>query len=149
MSLQIQTGDLLAIERGIILHQVNCDGATGGLAGALRRKWPQAFGDYVTDCLLFKASNLGTSTLGYASPTLQIAHVFGQLHPGANTDLLAVDSALQHLADVIAVSEYATRQIYAPYLMGCGLGGGRWAEYEPILEKHFPSAIIIQLPQRG
>lgn len=40
-------GDLLKITEGIIFHQVNCMGLTGGLAGALRRKFPKAF--YGTD----------------------------------------------------------------------------------------------------
>lgn len=146
MSLKIQLGDLLKIEHGIVMHQVNCDGLTGGLAGALRRKHPKAFDDYLSACGAFGQANIGSSLLCRATPTLQIAHVFGQIHPGATTSLSGVDCALQHLSDVIAASDCAETPTYAPYLMGCGLGGGRWAEYEPIIAKHFPSVTIIKLP---
>ena len=146
-----QTGDLLVITRGILCHQVNCIGATGGLAGALRRKWPLAFYAYFQRVPCY-GQNLGTSVIGRAPPSvwpeLYIAHVFGQLQPGANTDLEAVDSALAELAKEIARHpELSALPIFVPHLMGCGLGGGRWDQYLPLLEKHLPSAIVIKLPE--
>ena len=148
MSLTVQTGDLLAIDRGILCHQVNCRGVTGGLAGALARKWPLAFHDYQKACKAHGSLNLGSTLLCSIAPGLDLAHVFGQLDPGANTNLDSADWALGDLQRQLAVSvELSSLQIYVPYLMGCGLGGGRWAEYEPMIEKHFPSAIVIKLPE--
>lgn len=152
-----ETGDLLAITRGIIAHQTNTVGATGGLAGALRRKWPHAFIDYARVCIKTEkhlqqswADPLGRTLIckaTYEGQSPVIAHVFGQRYPGANTDLIAVDSALADLADQISADPfYEHLPIYVPYLMGCGLGGGRWDQYLPLLEKHLPSATIIQLP---
>lgn len=143
--MKTQTGDLIAITRGIVCHQVNCVGATGGLASALRRKWPLAFDAYFARCKVGSRA-LGTCVFGEAAPDLYIAHIFGQLQPGPHTDLQSVNLALISCATQIAHTSQRELPIYVPYLMGCGLGGGRWDQYLPLLEKHFPSATIIQLP---
>lgn len=140
--MKILPGSLLDLTEGIILHQVNTKGAIGGLAGALRRKWPAAFAAYYTACANEDA--LGRFVTGVATvsnPPLQIGHVFGQLHPGPNTDMRAVRSGLEMAAKVI------TGPVYAPYKMGCGLGGGDWDEYLAALVKAFPEIIIIQRPE--
>ena len=146
-----QTGDLLAITRGILCHQVNAVGATGGLAGALRRKHPGAFWPYLVACSHRQSPPLfGRTVIGDAGKGLCIAHVCGQMQPGPNTDLAAVDSALAHLATLITQRpELRDLPIFVPHLMGCGLGGGRWDQYLPLLEKHLPSAIVIQLPEKA
>ncbi len=141
------TGDLLAIRHGIVLHQVNTMGATGDLAGALRRKYPDAFKPYHERCRSMGTNALGTALIARKSDGPCIAHVFGQMRPGPNTDLAAVNFALTDLAAQIADDPHYTElPVFAPYLMGCGLGGGRWEEYAPLLEKHFPSITIVQLP---
>lgn len=135
-------GDLLALKEGVILHQVNCLGVVGGLAGALHRKWPIAFADYLVICDTTAARNLGTYLLGQVNSRLWICHVFGQVNLGANTNLEAVDAALKCLA--------ATKrpvEVYAPFKMGCGLGGGDWSQYLPILTRHFPDIIIVKREQ--
>lgn len=141
-------GDLLKIESGIILHQVNCIGATGGLAGALKRKWPDAFKSYRAHC---HPDAIGDVVVGVASYNndeegsfkLLIAHVFGQYYPGPNTDLAAVKSALYKLARQLKRDEFKDVPVYAPFKMGCGLGGGDWSEYEPLIEQFLPQTIIV------
>ncbi len=140
-------GDLLEIRAGIILHQVNCMGAVGGLAGALHRKWPKAFAPYFTHCDRLGAGARGSAVIGEGAPGLFIAHVFGQVSPGANTDLAMADRALESLAEeIISTPAVSALPVFAPYLMGCGLGGGRWEEYAPLLEKHFPALTLVKLP---
>lgn len=133
------TGNLLDITTGVILHQVNCMGVTGGLAGALRRKWPEAFDLYFSACESPNA--LGRFVLAAATPVLHVGHVFGQYHPGPNTDMVAVRHSLIEAAGLVL------GPIYAPYKMGCGLGGGNWAEYEASLVKAFPGIVIVQRPE--
>lgn len=132
------TGDLLAITSGTVLHQVNCFGATGGLAGALRRKWPVAFDDYLAYCDNEGRDMLGRFVLGDAAHSLSIGHVFGQMYPGPNTDMAAVRRSLAEARDCV------TSQVYAPYKMGCSLGGGNWPEYLEALVEVFPEIIIVQ-----
>lgn len=137
-------GDILKVERGVILHQVNCIGATGGLAGALRKRCPGAFVGYSSLCESRRhnpESLLGSSLLSDPVGQVQILHVFGQVYPGPNTSLPAVRTA-SAFADTIP-----SGPIYAPYGMGCGLGGGDWGEYSKILEELVPDITIVRKAQ--
>lgn len=137
------TGNLLEIRHGTILHQVNCRGVTGGLAGALQRQYPAAFTNYFALCTKYdEADNFGRVDEWHASLTLSILHLFGQNFPGANTEMPRVRKALEKLI-LLPLRE----PIYAPYLMGCGLGGGDWNEYLPALTAVFPDIIIVQRPE--
>lgn len=132
-------GDILDITRGTIFHQVNCRGAVGGLAGALYSKYPRAFDPYFSAVNSIGTANFGSCILGYASPDLVICHVFGQIDPGPNTELRFVRMALDQ-----SKSLPLYRPLYAPYLMGCGLGGGDWPEYLTALSEYFPELTIIR-----
>lgn len=135
-------GNVLDISQGTVLHQVNCRGIMGGLALALSRKYPQAFTDYFLLCDKYGAKNFGSAVEGHASKSLSIIHVFGQLEAGANTDQTAVLCALESLT-----SRPLLRPIYAPYRMGCGIGGGDWRTYSNLLLRALPDLIVVQLPE--
>lgn len=139
--MKIIAGDIIGITTGTILHQTNCRGVVGGLAGALARKWPKAFEQYFAACRSDGHLLLGASLIGKASEGLFICHVFGQLNPGANTDMDAVNQAL---CDAAMMTPPPTSPIYAPYKMGCGLGGGKWGAYLEELEEWFPEIILVQ-----
>lgn len=135
-------GDLLKIESGIILHQVNCMGVTGGLAGALSKKWPDAFVIYHAICESKTKFRLaGECVVGTNVEGPSIAHIFGQINPGPNTELEFVDAALFQFQ---SWHKKPDTEIYAPYMMGCGLGGGDWAEYKKLLQKHIPDITIVR-----
>lgn len=140
-------GDLLEIKEGIILHQVNCIGVTGGLAGALHRKYPVAFGVYDDMCKKIPKENLGGMfEIGMATykPKLTIGHVFGQIYPGPNTDMRLVRKSLEAFRDFREkYSVVKSVETYAPYQMGCGLGGGSWTEYMKLLYQLIPEIKII------
>lgn len=137
--MKIKTGNLLDIRAGTILHQVNCRGVVGGLAAALHHKYPDAFKPYFEACRRGAQFALGTFVHAEAVPGLFIGHVFGQLEPGANTDLSAVKSALDD-ATFLAPSD----TVFAPYKMGCGIGGGDWDVYSAALVDCFPGITIVQ-----
>lgn len=140
-------GDILSIRFGIVLHQVNCVGATGGLAGALLRQSPEAFVEYRARCDKLGSLALGTALIARTQSGACIAHVFGQIQPGANTDLAAVGLALSNLAEQVSDDPfYSELPLFAPHLMGCGLGAGRWDQYLPLLEKQFPQLTLVKLP---
>ena len=142
----IATGDILKIRQGLLIHQVNCLGKTGYLAGALRRQWPNHFQAYF-DAVRSQV-NVGDA-LGSVAVSFSaghgIAHVFGQVQIGPNTDLQAVDTALGALAAKIA-SDRALKgvKVVAPFQMGCGRGGGDWTKYSALLSKHFPDILVIR-----
>lgn len=139
--MKIINSDLLTVTDGLIVHQVNCIGVTGGLAGALRRAHPKAFRGYDWVCLKFGKYSLGLFLVEPASPTLSICHIFGQVKPGPNTDLEAVEKALIALSERI---DFVPSDLYLPFGMGCGLGGGDWKLYSELIEKHLPLATILK-----
>lgn len=137
-------GDILKINSGTLIHQVNTLGITGGLAGALRRKYPDHFKEYIGMCQMNKPhALLGDFEVECAGDQrIAIVHLFGQLYPGPNTDLIAVRSALEKFSKWRAQGK-DNGPIYAPFRMGCGLGGGDWSQYEPLLEQFIPSLIVV------
>ncbi len=143
------TGNLLEIPSGIILHQVNCRGVTGGLAGTLRRKFPVQFESYINGCALFGPHHTaGNALIGGALLQPYIAHVFGQIEPGQNTEMTLVARALRDLSEQITCGhKLSGLAVFAPYKMGCGLGGGDWPKYLALLESIFPEITIIQRPE--
>lgn len=47
--MQVHEGDILTVEKGIIVHGCNCQGRMGsGLAKVIRDKWPTVYGEYRT-----------------------------------------------------------------------------------------------------
>lgn len=135
-------GDLLKITEGVIFHQVNCMGVTGGLAGALRRTFPDAFDAYLVSVKSF--SCLGTAVFGKHNG-IMLCHIFGQDKPGPNTDIASVRSALSMARSRLSGSEkWKNSATYFPCMMGCGLGGGNWDEYRKLIEEFFPQGIIVR-----
>lgn len=141
--MQIIDGDLLEITDGYILHQVNCVAATGGLAGALKRKWPEAFIKYHMACNAYMKTPeilLGHYAIGPIWNDQSLVHIFGQLYPGQNTDYSAADMAL----NMFNTDRIKGVPVYAPYGMGCGLGGGNWDVFSKIIEKNIPCCVIVR-----
>lgn len=140
--MKIITGDLREVKAGTILHQVNCRGVVGGLAALLHRNHPRAFTDYFLLCEKYGARNAGQIHEGHDSKDLSIVHLFGQIEPGANTDMDCV-----HLAALMLANRPLLGPIYAPWMMGCGIGGGCWPEYSAVIESALPGQITwVQLP---
>lgn len=143
--MQVIKGDLLAIESGIISHQVNCQGVMGaGLAKALRHKYPICFESYSKYC---KAAQfkLGMVQFCRVNPELFICNLAGQDAYGTSkrqTDYQALEVCLTKL---YAKSLELNLIPYLPYKMGCGLAGGDWAIVSKLIETHCPNAVIVQL----
>lgn len=132
-------GDILQVTRGTILHQVNCAGVVGGLASSLHAAHLTAFTDYFLLCEKYAGLLSGTAHEGHASHDLSIIHVFGQITPGRCTDMALVHRALASLSGRPHLDP-----VYAPFRMGCGIGGGDWGQYLAALVRVFPNVIIVQ-----
>ena len=144
--MKLITGDLLNITQGSIFHQVNCYKVMGaGLAKSLSDKWPQVKTAYLEFCGAKKPLDLlGSCQSVEITPELSVLNIFGQLTFGGNerhTDYGALLTAFK------TASLIAHEKVYFPYLFGCGLANGQWCIVRDIIEKFFPDATIIQLPQ--
>lgn len=132
--------DITTIKEGIICHQVNTQGVMGaGVAKQIKEKFPAAFNIYkaVCDKVTDQKSLLGSGILVPVTDTLQVANLFGQNQYGGariNTDYGALQDALEGIFEEV-LSAGVDTEIYIPYLMGCGLGGGNWLTVTKMVEK--------------
>jgi O-acetyl-ADP-ribose deacetylase (regulator of RNase III) len=137
--------DLLKIHEGIICHQVNLLGVAGGLAGAIFRKYPEAFKKYKQFCK-DKSLKLGfiQPTLISRIPYLVLANLAGQEKVdtyGRQTDYDALSSCFQKVS---LLSTDLKLPLYFPYRIGCGLGGGDWDIVCDLIKTYCPDAVICK-----
>ena len=139
--MNIINGNILDIEHGVIVHQVNCMGVMGsGLALQIRKKYPEVYDEYLKishpnvrgRCQIVQTSN----------PNLKIANIFGQIGYGRyerHTDYSLLENGLLELSEMVCDSE-----IYIPHGIGCGLGGGDWRIVKGVIEKVIPDCTIVK-----
>ena len=134
-------GNLLAIERGLICHQVNCRYAAGaGLALHIRNRWPEWY-------RIFKATQpwLGMVTIYEVHDSLLIANLYAQHAYGQGKRYTNYAALGKCLMEVKRLS--ASRDVYLPYGIGCGLAGGDWNIVSQIISDALPNAILVRLPE--
>lgn len=159
MTLKVIEGNLLDIEEGIIAHQCNCQGVMGsGIAKAIRDKWPVVFEQYQIRCkmahgreeidprykLLGDMQLVQVRRFTEVDDGLYVANIFGQNLYGKESRKTNYGAASKAIAEL---SGYKSVQIYFPYLIGCGLGGGDFEVYSEIIEFYIPNAIVVKLPE--
>lgn len=130
MPLEYVRGDLLKSDCEVIAHQANCFSVFGaGVAGQIAEQFPEAVAAD-RQWGIPPEGRLGWY-LGGPSDGMRIAHLYGQYHPGANTEYLAAGLAFKRLLDTVPFD----MKVGLPYLMGCGIGGGDWAVMSAIIEQ--------------
>lgn len=150
-------GDMLDVTRGIIAHQVNCQGVMGaGIAKVIADKWPHVKEKYVDLTKKTLIDNVPVKQLlGTAYPIpvndqLYVANLFGQNRYGRDkryTNYSALRQALNRLkkwrdsATDIFKDELP---IFFPYRMSCSNAGGDWYLVFKMIKNVFPDAIIIK-----
>lgn len=141
-------GDITQVTKGIIVHQVNCQGVMGsGVAKALYTKWPEVKKQFLKYSTVPNEDLLGVIQNVWISDELVVVNGFSQFDYGTSsrryTSYDAVDNVFRQVA-------YLQRQldlsVYVPYSYGCGLGGGDWNIVETIIASHCPKATAIRLP---
>lgn len=137
--MKIVCGDILAINHGVIVHQVNCKKVMGaGLALQIRRKYPQHFADYMA-----AEPKLGDIVVTRIHSTLYIVGVYGQYsygRYGLHTNYSALRIAM------IKAAQFAAQKnlpLYIPYGIGCGLAGGDWNRVAAILSD-IPNCLVVR-----
>ena len=150
--------DILTVDKGVIVHSVNCIGGVGGLAGAIGRKWPINTENYHAHV---KRQKLPIMLLGSVfevnvDHNIIVANLFGQNNVGTNerqTEYSALITGFKNIAKTYFRGNYVEtvyfsgigsedvynelNDIYIPYKIGCGLGGADWSIVEKIIHKSF------------
>jgi O-acetyl-ADP-ribose deacetylase (regulator of RNase III) len=150
--------DILTVDKGVIVHSVNCIGGVGGLAGAIARKWPKNAEQYRAHV---KRQTLPIMLLGSVfevnvAHNVVVANLFGQNNVGTRerqTEYSALIAGFKSIAQTRFIGNDTQTfitygmgdrefpidltDIYIPYKIGCGLGGGEWNIVEEIINKAF------------
>lgn len=141
-STKFMLGDLLDVQEGIIVHQVNCRRRmASGIARQIRDKYPKHYEDYMnTD------PELGNVCISHVGDRLYVAGTFSQDGYGYTKEITYTDyNAL--FAALETVNTYSVKtglQVYLPYKIGCGLGNGDWDTVLYIIKRTIPDAIIVK-----
>jgi len=154
--------DILTVDKGVIVHSVNCIGGVGGLAGAIARKWPKNASEYIAH---IKRQKLPIMLLGSVfevnvAHNVVVANLFGQNNIGTKerqTEYSALITGFKDIAKTyfrgndiktvhfsgIGLEDVSNElnDIYIPYKIGCGLGGADWNIVEEIIHKCFEKSI--------
>ncbi|MFW6015903.1 MAG: Appr-1-p processing protein [bacterium] len=136
-------GNLLEAKNDIICHQVNCRGSYGaGLAKQIATKYPKSKHDYFSFCDGKRPKDLLGEVLITKTDVFYIAHLFGQNYYGdygiymerlgRQTIYPALECALRKLKNI-----YPNKSYGFPYLMGCGLAGGKWSVVRGLIDRIF------------
>lgn len=139
--MKIVCGDILAIKRGVIVHQVNCKKVMGaGLALQIKRKYPQHFADFLST-----EPKLGNIVTTHVSNELYVVGLYGQDgygRTGQHTDYGAFSNAI---AKAAAFAAEKSLPLYLPYGIGCGLAGGDWTRISGILSGYPECTAVIKI----
>lgn len=146
MPFQIITGDLLTFDAQYKAHQCNAVSTTGaGLAVAVFKAYPEAN---------IYRNRTAPSAIGTISVHGPVINMIAQYYPGkayrANDGPLARLNAFRTC--LLEIGKILNLQSVAfPFGIGCGLAGGKWSDYLPLLEdfsKKHPAVIvsIVRLP---
>lgn len=143
---ETKNGNIMDINGGIICHQVNCKGVMGaGLAKSIADTYPNVLKSYKDFCGKFNYSEdlLGKTlfeTVSYDinyKPILIIANIFGQFDYGIYKQQTDYEALKYGLQQVQHVSETFNLDVYIPFKIGCGLGGGDWNIVKNIIKEIF------------
>lgn len=154
--------DILTVNKGVIVHSVNCIGGVGGLAGAIARKWPKNADEYRAHVRNQKLPImlLGSVFEVNVAHNVIVANLFGQNNVGSNqrqTEYSALTAGFKRIANTtfqgndtrevdygkpfgLIEKKIVLDDIYIPYKIGCGLGGADWNIVEEIINKIFDSS---------
>jgi len=124
------TGNILEIDEGVIVQQVNCRGVMGaGFAKALRDAYPVLFDEYSRLCGKIAPRGLfGCVQFVQVTERLIVANSFSQLNFGNAYKTHEVYTDPRVLVGNIAyvVDKFPDKRVYIPFGIGCGLAGGYW-----------------------
>ena len=134
-------GDILDVNVGIIVHQVNCKKKmASGLASQIRNKYPQHYKDFMNHVPV-----LGSIVVTKVNPSLFVVGVYGQDSYGYDGAQYTNYEALENGFKMVkTLSNETDLGVFIPMNIGCGLGGGKWTTVVQLIDKVFDSVTIIQ-----
>lgn len=128
---------ILDVKKGIVLQQVNCKGVMGaGLALQFANMYPKVLPNYLK-YLEVTSKPLGTAKGIKLTDDLLMLMIFGQNAYGTeqrHTNYEAVIAALVQFQKYL--KDNPNSEVFVPYGMGCGLGGGNWKVMQELIREY-------------
>lgn len=141
-------GDLLDVDQGFIVHQVNCQGVMGsGVAAAIRFKYPSVYSEYkrFVANVYNPALLLGQIQLVPVTDSLTVVNLFGQQKYGPGDRLYTQYGAVRSGFKELAMRTEVNDPIRVPHLMGCALAGGDWDIYSQIIKEEIGVGDVLAI----
>ncbi|MFN7455478.1 MAG: macro domain-containing protein [Pseudobdellovibrionaceae bacterium] len=125
-------GDIFKSPAQVLTNTVNCVGVMGkGVALEFKNRYPKMFGDYKAKCDQGKVKP-GQPYL-WEDDVVQILNFPTKRNWRDNSLLQDIEDGLKYLAG--SYEQMGIQSIAMPAL-GCGLGGLKWSEVQPLIVKH-------------
>lgn len=138
---QIIEKNILTNKDGIICHQVNCFKIGKGLAKYIINMYPIVKFEYDKTVKQYNNDKnilLGETLYVPITEGLTIANLFSQYNYGNDGELYTYYNFLTKcLEDVKFRARLMNKDIHIPYMIGCGLGGGKWDYVYDIINNIF------------
>lgn len=121
-----------------------------GLALQIRKKWPVHNMDFESWKKYRKGIGLGDVIYTYPEEwdDFVIAGMCAQPRYGPRSQCWTDYSALRECLDKVfqfTQEHDGFDNVYIPWKIGCGLGGGDWRVVESLIDEHIPDAILCKL----
>ena len=135
--LELTKGDILKADAEALVNTVNCVGVMGrGIALQFRKAFPENFKAYKSACdkkTLHPGCMLVYDLSRFENPRYVI-NFPTKRHWKGKSKIEDIESGLKALVE--EVNQYNIRSIAIPPL-GCGLGGLKWEQVKPMIQKAF------------
>ena len=130
------TGNLLDDSADALVNPVNCVGVMGaGLAKQFAERWPVQLDPYRELCRTGRLRVGGNAVVNVGDGKRVILFPTKQ-HWKDRSNVADIADGLRNLAAMLLVFRPLIDSVALP-AVGCGLGGLKWADVQPLIEWHF------------
>lgn len=141
--------DITTIEKGVIMHQVNCQDLMGaGVAKAIYLKHP-AVKESFHKLAKQETYNTPKKRFGLVQPVkineqLIVLNSFSQLYYGRNKNIKYTDenALIKNLKKLDIYAKERNLPAYVPEKIGCNLANGDWNKIKDFIEKETDITIV-------
>jgi hypothetical protein len=141
--------NILDVQKGIIVHQVNPYVMGAGLAKQIRMRYPEHYKDFqrwTKEAHWHPTDRLGEILITSHYEPLYIVGMCAQKEYGfTKMEYTNYDAFAECLKKVDYLALKFHTELYVPYGIGCGLAGGQWAYILYHIREITPYAIICKL----
>jgi len=141
--------DILDVQQGIIVHQINPFVMGAGLAMHIRRRYPKHYEDFKVWRSKYKeAPELALGQIcitSYYEPLYVVGMCAQKEYGFAKKEYTQYDAFKESLKNVDYLALKFNTKLYIPYGIGCGLAGGDWRAILFYIKEITPYAIVCKL----